>query len=146
LLHDVGKIGIPETILHKPGGLDPEEFQRMRDHPEIGARILEDVEGLAEVAPLVRYHQERWDGVIGGDFPGYPHGLAGEEIPLGARIIAVVDAYDAMTSDRPYRAAKPACDAIEELRRERGHQFDPAVVDAFLTLLGERPWRDDSRM
>jgi HD domain len=146
LLHDVGKIGIPEEILHKPGGLDPEEFRRMRDHPEIGARILEDVEGLAEVAPLVRYHQERWDGDGECDFPGYPHGLAGEEIPLGARIIAVVDAYDAMTSDRPYRAARPSIAAIAELSRERGRQFDPAVVDAFLFLLEQRPWRDDSRM
>lgn len=146
LLHDVGKIGIPEGILHKPGGLDAEELRKMHDHPEIGARILEDVEGLAEVAPLVRYHQERWDGDSEGAFPGYPHGLVGEEIPLGARIIAVVDAYDAMTSDRPYRAAKPAREAIAELRRERGRQFDPEVVDAFLTLLEERPWRDDSRM
>jgi len=146
LLHDVGKIGIPERILMKPGVLDGDEVRRMQDHPEIGARILEDVDGLAEAAPLVRYHQERWDGARSGEYPGYPHGLAGEGIPLGARIIAVVDAYDAMTSDRPYRPAKPSSAAIAELRRESGHQFDPTVVEAFLGVLDQRPWRDDSRM
>ena len=146
LLHVVGKIGIPERILMKPGVLDGDEVRRMQDHPEIGARILEDVDGLAEAAPLVRYHQERWDGARGGEYPGYPHGLVGEAIPLGARIIAVVDAYDAMTSDRPYRPAKPSSAAIAELRRESGHQFDPAVVEVFVGVLEQRPWRDDSRM
>jgi HD-GYP domain-containing protein (c-di-GMP phosphodiesterase class II) len=102
-LHDIGKIGIPEHILNKPGRLDPAERVIIERHPEIGARILESVEGLEAAAPLVRYHQERWDGGQDGDFPGYPDGLEAEAIPLGARIIAVVDAFDAMTTDRAFK-------------------------------------------
>lgn len=112
----------------------------MQRHPEIGARILDDLEELRAAAPLVRHHQERFDGRRDVDFPGYPDGLQGEQIPLGARVIAVVDAFDAMTSDRSYRAALEVREAVEVLRRERGAQFDPRVVDVFLEVLAERPW------
>jgi HD-GYP domain-containing protein (c-di-GMP phosphodiesterase class II) len=141
MLHDVGKLGVPEQVLHKDGPLEPHEEEIMRRHPEIGARLLEKLELLNEVAPLVLHHQERFDGRRQGTNPGYPRGLSGEEIPLGARIIAVVDAYDAMTTDRPYRPAVPVDDATSTLRHERGRQFDPKVVDAFLDCLVERPWR-----
>jgi HD-GYP domain-containing protein (c-di-GMP phosphodiesterase class II) len=119
----------------------PHEEEIMRRHPEIGAKLLEKLELLSELAPLVLHHQERFDGKRQGANPGYPRGLAGEEIPLGARIIAVVDAYDAMTTSRPYREALSVDDATATLRRERGRQFDPSVVDAFLDCLVERPWR-----
>ncbi len=141
LLHDVGKLGVPESVLGKEGPLDPVETDLMRRHPEIGARMLERLELLRGAAPLVLHHQERFDGELDGQHPGYPRGLAGEEIPLGARIIAVVDAYDAMTTTRPYREAVPQDEAAAVLRRERGRQFDPRVVDAFLDCLAERPWR-----
>ena len=139
-LHDVGKIGIPEQILNKPGPLDEAERRIMERHPEIGARILSNVEGLGHAAPVVLHHQERWDGEQKGLYRGYPHGLRGDEIPLGARIIAVVDAFDAMTSDRTYRAARPMSEARRVLEEEAGHQFDPTVVTAFLDLLREQPW------
>jgi HD-GYP domain-containing protein (c-di-GMP phosphodiesterase class II) len=142
LLHDVGKIGIPEAILNKPGPLDAEEWEAMRRHPEIGARLLSSLDGLHEAAPLVLHHQERWDGHVDGEFPGYPTGLAGDEIPLGARIIAVVDCFDAMTTDRPYRRALADGQAREVLRAERRRQFDPRVVDTFLAILDEAPWRE----
>jgi hypothetical protein len=141
LLHDVGKLGVPESVLRKEGPLDAQETGLMRQHPEIGARMLERLELLRIAAPLVLHHQERFDGERGGQHPGYPQGISGEEIPLGARIIAVVDAFDAMTTTRPYRAALPVEEAAAVLRRERGSQFDPKVVDAFLDYLGERPWR-----
>ncbi|HEX9800873.1 MAG TPA: HD-GYP domain-containing protein [Thermoanaerobaculia bacterium] len=141
-LHDVGKIGTPEPILNKPGPLDDEEWAAMRRHPEIGARLLSSLDGLQEAAPLVLHHQERWDGRTDGHFPGYPTGLAGEEIPLGARIIAVVDCFDAMTTDRPYRCALSDEQARDVLRAERGEQFDPRVVDLFLAILDEAPWRE----
>ncbi len=139
-LHDIGKIGIPESILNKRGALEEDERTVMQTHPEIGARLLMRVEGLREAAPLVLHHQERWDGRGDVQFPGYPHGLAGEEIPLGARIIAVVDSFDAMTTDRPYRAALTPQRARAVLLSERGAQFDPAVVDCFLRLIDELPW------
>jgi hypothetical protein len=141
LLHDVGKLGVPESVLGKEGPLDPRETDLMRRHPEIGARMLERLELLRGAAPLVLHHQERFDGELDGQHPGYPRGLAGEDIPLGARVIAVVDAYDAMTTTRPYREAVPQEEAEAVLRRERGRQFDPRVVDAFLDCLAERPWR-----
>lgn len=125
VLHDIGKIGIPSELLRKRGPLSSGEREHMRAHPEIGARILEPVERLRQLAPLVRFSHERWDG------SGYPDGLAGEAIPLGARIIAVCDAFDAMVSDRPYRGGRSTADALEELRSHAGTQFDPAVVDAF---------------
>jgi HD-GYP domain-containing protein (c-di-GMP phosphodiesterase class II) len=140
-LHDIGKIGIPEQVLGKPGALSFEERQVMQRHPEIGARLLSRTEGLREAAALVLHHQERWDGRRDAEFPGYPGGLAGETIPLGARIIAVVDAFDAMTTDRPYRRAMPAVRAREVLESERGGQFDPTVVEVFLAVLDDRPWR-----
>jgi two-component system cell cycle response regulator len=130
-LHDVGKIGLPESILRKPGPLDEDEWSFMRRHTLIGERFLLAVPALRSVAALVRSSHERWDG------HGYPDGLAGEEIPLGARIIAVCDAFDAMVTDRPYRAALPRADAEAELRRCAGSQFDPTVVRVFLATVGE---------
>jgi putative two-component system response regulator len=130
-LHDIGKIGIPEAILHKPGRLTEEEYAVMKTHPEKGAVIIQGVGFLAPVVPLIYHHQERYDGL------GYPDGLVGEEIPLGSRIVAVLDTFDAMTSDRPYRKALPAERAVEELRRFTRQQFDPLVVDAFLLVLEE---------
>lgn len=137
LLHDVGKIGVPEEILNKPGPLDDSERQRLEDHVDIGVDILSSVDILAPAIPMIRYHQERWDGRMqdsGLKYPGY-FGLAGEDIPLGARIIAVVDAWDAMTNDRPYRRALMREDAIEEMKRESGRQFEPRVVDALFSVL-----------
>ncbi len=134
ILHDVGKIGVPETILNKAGRLTRQEREAMERHVELGVEILESVELLAPAIPIIRAHQERWDGRREGRYPGYL-GLAGEEIPLEARIIAVVDAYDAMTSDRPYRRALPEPEAVAELQREAGRQFDPAVVEALVEVL-----------
>jgi putative nucleotidyltransferase with HDIG domain len=140
MLHDVGKIGVPERILNKPGGLTPAEKELMEDHVEIGLRIIRDVEVLREVDPLIRYHQERWDGVRSGvRFPGY-FGLAGEQIPLGARILAVVDAFDAITHDRPYRRGAPVEAALQELHVEAGRQFDPRVVESLERVLREGDW------
>jgi putative nucleotidyltransferase with HDIG domain len=139
LLHDVGKIGVPESVLNKPGPLDAEERVLMEAHVEIGVRILSGIDLLTEVVPLIRYHQERWDGVTSGvRYPGY-FGLAGEQIPAGSRILAVVDAFDAITHDRPYRAGQPAEVGLAELRRESGKQFDPRAVEA-LTALVEEGW------
>lgn len=127
LMHDIGKIGIPDSILLKRGPLDPGERREMQRHPEIGETILGGVAILqGEGLEIVRSHHERWDGA------GYPDGLAGEAIPRGARIFAVADALDALTNDRPYRTAREWGVAIEEIGREAGHQFDPEVVDALL--------------
>jgi len=128
LLHDVGKIFTPKEILFKPGPLTSEEWRIMRRHPVDGAEILEQIAGLSEMAKVVRYHQEAYDG------SGYPEGLKGEQIPIGARIAAVVDAFDAMITDRPYRKGMPVERAIEELKRNRGIQFDPKVVDVIISL------------
>ena len=146
MLHDIGKIGIPEEILRKRGPLNEQEAEVMRRHADIGARLLEKLDLLRDAAPIVRAHQERYDGAMDETrYPGYPMGLMGDEIPLGARIIAVVDAFDAMTTTRPYRAALPVESAIAELRGQSGRQFDPRVVDAFLDELAERPWvREES--
>jgi len=129
LLHDVGKIGIPDNLLHKPGPLTPEEWQVMREHPAIGERILVSVPGLESVARAVRHEHERWDG------DGYPDGLAGENIPLASRIVLACDAWHALHSDRPYRRALPREEALAELRRCAGTQFDPTVVAALLDVL-----------
>jgi len=131
LLHDVGKIGISDAVLRKPGKLTPEEWVEMKLHPEIGHRILSGIVFLESSLPIVLSHQERYDG------SGYPQGLRGEEIPLGARIFAAVDTLDAMTSDRPYRRALTYEDAREEIIRNRGIQFDPRVVEVFLAVLPE---------
>jgi HD-GYP domain-containing protein (c-di-GMP phosphodiesterase class II) len=131
LFHDVGKLAVPETILSKSDSLDHQELAVVRYHAIWGAELLASIPGLAPVATLVRFHHERWDG------GGYPDGLDGERIPLASRILAVCDAYHAMTSDRSYRAALPRERAVAELRSAAGHQFDPAVVDSFLALVGD---------
>jgi response regulator RpfG family c-di-GMP phosphodiesterase len=131
VLHDIGKIGVPENILKKTTKLTQEEYEVMKTHPEKGAEIIKHIKSLSEVVPLVLYHQERYDG------KGYPKGLAGDAIPIESRIVAVLDAFDAMTSDRVYRKAPGRQRAIEELKRYAGTQFDPGVVQAFLEVIGE---------
>jgi HD-GYP domain-containing protein (c-di-GMP phosphodiesterase class II) len=131
-LHDVGKVGIPDAILDKPGPLDPREWEFMRQHTILGERILSAAAALRPVARLVRSSHERWDGT------GYPDGLRATEIPLGSRVVAVCDAYEAMTSDRPYRPAIPPEAAYRELRATAGTQFDPEVVDAFILEIESR--------
>jgi HD-GYP domain-containing protein (c-di-GMP phosphodiesterase class II) len=128
LLHDVGKLGIPDRILAKDGPLTGEEWSQMRRHPEIGVRILAGIPFLEGACAIVSAHHERWDGT------GYPHGLRGENIPMGARLFAVADAFDAMTTNRPYRCALPIEAAIGELRLRSGSQFWPDAVDALLSL------------
>jgi putative nucleotidyltransferase with HDIG domain len=129
LLHDVGKIGVPDSILNKPGPLTAEEWQEMRKHPAIGYEMLRDVKFLTVAAEIVYSHHERYDG------KGYPKGLKDDEIPLGSRIFAVADAFDAMTSDRPYRRALDWRKAREEILTNSGVQFDPKVVEAFLECI-----------
>ena len=126
VLHDVGKIGVPDAILGKRGTLDPEEWTFMRHHPEIGRRVLEGISFLTDALDAVACHHERWDG------GGYPSGLAGDAIPIFGRIVAVADAYDAMTTDRPYRLGMPSQMALAEIERGRGTQFDPDLAAAFL--------------
>jgi len=126
LLHDIGKIGIPDAILLKPGPLTPEEWKVMRTHPEIGKRLIERIPFLRGAIPIVYSHHEKWDG------SGYPRGLGGADIPLGARIFAVVDAFDAMTFGRPFRRPLTVGAALAELDRCSGTQFEPAVVRAFV--------------
>ncbi len=126
LLHDLGKIGIAEELLKKAGRLSDAEWETLKSHSELGAKLLSSVRFLAPALASVRSHHERWDG------KGYPDGLRGEEIPLPARIIAVADAFEAMTSNRPYRAGLPLEEAREEIKAHCGTQFDPAVVQAFL--------------
>jgi response regulator RpfG family c-di-GMP phosphodiesterase len=128
LLHDIGKIGIPDGILLKPGALGPEEWKIMRTHPDLGRRLVEPIPFLRGAVPIVYHHHERWDGT------GYPVGLRGESIPLGARIFAVADAFDAMTVDRPYSMAVSSEAARQEIERCSGTHFDPAVVETFLKL------------
>jgi len=128
LLHDVGKIAVPEGVLRKTGPLTDEEMEVMREHPRRGYQMLRGLVFLGTALDVVLSHHERWDG------RGYPNGLAGETIPLSARIFAVVDTYDAITSDRPYRPARGHAEAIEELRRVAGTQLDPRVVQAFLEI------------
>ena len=123
LLHDIGKLAIPEHIISKPGRLTPEEFEKMKVHPVVGAEILESVRFPYPVVPIVRAHHEKWDGT------GYPYGLKGEEIPIGARIVAAVDCLDALASDRQYRRALPLDEAMRKVMRESGTSFDPKVVD-----------------
>jgi putative nucleotidyltransferase with HDIG domain len=123
LLHDIGKLAVPEYIISKPGKLTPEEFEKMKIHPIVGAELLEQVEFPYPVAPIVRAHHEKWDG------SGYPDGLAGEDIPIGARILSTVDCLDALASDRHYRRALPLADALTEVQKESGKAFDPRVVE-----------------
>ncbi|HYN84996.1 MAG TPA: HD domain-containing phosphohydrolase, partial [Pyrinomonadaceae bacterium] len=128
LLHDIGKIGVPDAILRKPSALSQEEWTRMREHPRHGQKILRGIEFLEGASRVVEQHHERWDG------SGYPRGLRGEEIDLNARIFAVADAFDAMTSDRVYRKGRPYEEALSELEEHAGRQFDPAVVAAFRSV------------
>jgi putative two-component system response regulator len=116
-------------VLLKPGPLTDDEMDEMKHHPEIGARIIAPMRFAKDVAPIIRGHHERWDG------HGYPDGLQGEDVPIGARIIAIADAYDAMTTDRPYRAALSDTEAMRRLQTGRGTQFDPHLLDVFLSLL-----------
>lgn len=126
--HDIGKTAISSEVLCKTGPLNDEEWQIMRSHPEIGAQILEQHGFCSEVARIVRHHHERWDG------GGYPAGLVGHQIPLGARVLAVVDGFDAMTNDRPYRPAMRLNEAVYSLRSGSGTQWDPEIVEAFLRI------------
>lgn len=133
LLHDIGKIGIRDTILHKPGPLNEDEWKIMRMHPEIGAQIVQGIPFLQDTIPLIRHHQERWDG------SGYPHGQKGEEIPILARMFSIVDAFDALTSNRPYRKKITVEEAITYLHEQSGILFDPKIVEAFEKLVLENP-------
>ncbi len=130
LLHDVGKIGVPDAILLKPGPLNDDERSVMMEHAALGAKVISRAGALAPIAPLVRHHHEWWNG------RGYPDGLAGAAIPIGACIVAVADAMDTITTGRPYRAARPMAEALGELRRCSGRQFSPQVVEAACTALG----------
>ncbi len=129
ILHDIGKIGISDDILLKPGPLTDAEWDAMRQHPDIGAKIVESVPFLHDALPVIQHHQERWDG------SGYPAGLKGEEIPFMARVFAVVDAFDALTTERPYREKISHTEAVEYLNQHAGKLFDPAIVSAFETMV-----------
>ena len=122
LLHDVGKVGVPEAILMKAGALDDDEWEAMRGHSEMGERIIAPLAGFAALGPIIRHHHERWDGT------GYPDRVQGEAIPIGARVVALVDAFDAMTHHRGYRRARSVPDAVGEIVRVAGRQFDPDLV------------------
>jgi HD-GYP domain-containing protein (c-di-GMP phosphodiesterase class II) len=139
MLHDIGKVGVPDEILNKPGGLTSQEFEVIRRHPELGAQILEHA-SLTDVRAWVAAHHERPDG------RGYPRGLRGQEIPVEARIVAVADAYEAMTSNRPYRSALRHTDARLELKRCAGLQFDREVVTALLSLLEQESRRAEEAL
>jgi HD-GYP domain-containing protein (c-di-GMP phosphodiesterase class II) len=133
MFHDVGKVEIPRELLDRPGALRPREWALMRTHPERGERLVSRVGDLAELAPVVRHHHERWDG------DGYPDRLAGRAIPLGARIVFACDAFDAMTSPRPYRPTLSVAEALEEVRAGAGTQFDPVVAAALMKSVTSSP-------
>ena len=132
LLHDIGKLGVPAAVLDKHGKLNDEEFRMVKSHASQGARILEPINAYAEIIPIVLQHHERFDG------KGYPDGLSGEEIHLGARILAVADVFDALRSDRPYRDGWPTERVNEVILKEAGRQFDPMVVEAFFTIMAAK--------
>ena len=132
LLHDIGKIMIPEAILNKPSALTPDEFGVIQAHTTSGAKILESIAHLREAMPYVRYHHERWDG------KGYPDGLAGEDIPLEGRLMAIVDVFDALTSERPYHKNQPVKRVLRKIRNASGTHFDPAMVEIFVALQEEK--------
>jgi putative nucleotidyltransferase with HDIG domain len=134
LLHDIGKIGLRIDLLARAGKLTSEEWEEVKIHPVVGKKILEPIEFLSPVMPIILYHHERWDG------KGYPFGLSGTEIPLFARIVAIADAFEVMITDRPYRPALSLSEAKQELRRCAGKQFDPDIVSSFLNYL--EPYRE----
>ena len=129
-MHDVGKIAIPDGILNKRGTLNDEEQRIMRSHAERGASMLKEVTHLQAALPYILYHHERWDG------KGYPHQLVATEIPMEGRLLAIADAYDAMTTDRPYSNSKTSYEALQDLERASGSQFDRVMVDVFVELMG----------
>lgn len=131
LLHDIGKMGVPDAILHKPGPLTDEEWVIMRKHPKLAYDMLSPIEFLRPALHIPGSHHEKWDGT------GYPRGLSGEQIPLAARIFAIVDVWDALNSDRPYRDAWPQDKTLEHIRSETGTHFDPHIVDVFLKEISE---------
>jgi putative nucleotidyltransferase with HDIG domain len=131
MLHDIGKIGVPDDLLQRPGRLSDDEMERVRNHVQLGASMIEMLGEMHPIVPLIRHHHESWDGT------GYPDGLKGEEIPLVSRIIAVADTYDAMTSDRPYRKRRSHQIAIDEIKRTSGTKLDPRVAEVFLQVLRE---------
>jgi putative nucleotidyltransferase with HDIG domain len=132
LLHDIGKLGIPDRILHKPGPLTSDEYDHVKQHPAIGAEILSAIAFPGPLALIVRHHHENWDG------SGYPDNLRGEAIPIGARVLAIVDCYDALTSERPYRRELPHDAAAAMIHDRRGTMYDPVIVDAFLRLVQQQ--------
>jgi HD-GYP domain-containing protein (c-di-GMP phosphodiesterase class II) len=129
LLHDVGKLDVPEAILSKPSALDEHEWSEMRGHAESGVRLLDRVLDVPAVLEIVRWHHERWDG------DGYPDGVEGDDIPLGARIVAVADAFQAMIEPRPYRGRRTSAEALREIQQNAGSQFDPECVDALAEVV-----------
>jgi len=131
LLHDIGKMAVPDEILRKPGPLTEAEWEVMRQHPANAYDMLKGIDYLEPALRIPHYHHERWDG------SGYPEGLSGEDIPIEARIFAVVDVWDALNSDRPYRTAWPRQEVVKYLRKQSGTEFDPSVVDVFLEIIGE---------
>jgi HD-GYP domain-containing protein (c-di-GMP phosphodiesterase class II) len=131
-LHDIGKVGIPEQILNKSGPLNPDEWETMKSHVVFGAKILEPLTPLARIREMVHHHHEYFDG------SGYPHGLKSEQIPLGARIIAVADSYDTITSDRTYKKGRSAADALAELERCANTQFDARIVEIFVRVMRQQ--------
>lgn len=131
LLHDIGKISIDDAILRKPGKLTDEEYAQIKHHPEYGARIIQAMRFAGDVGPIIRHHHERWDG------KGYPSGLAGLAIPIGARIVSIVDAYDAMMTDRPYRNSLGIEETLRRLREGRGREWDPELLDRFIAMVVE---------
>jgi putative nucleotidyltransferase with HDIG domain len=131
MLHDIGKIGVPDELLHRPGALSDDEMERVRSHVQLGASMIEMLGEMHPIVPLIRHHHESWDG------NGYPDGMKGEEIPLISRIISVADMYDAMTSDRPYRKRRSHHEAVEEIKLTSGTKLDPRVAEAFLQVLKE---------
>ena len=135
ILHDIGKLGVLEQVLNKEDKLNDEEWEILKAHPEVGATIIENMEFLTGTVALVRHHHESYDGL------GYPDGLKGEEIPLGARIITVADSFDAMITDRPYRKALSWSKAVKTLKVKSGIQFDPVVVDNFIELIKDNKFR-----
>jgi len=134
LLHDIGKIGVPDAVLHKEGKLSDVEYSIIKSHSEIGANILKSIKSFKHLVPSVYHHHERFDG------SGYPQGIKGEQIPLHARIITITDSFDAITSNRPYRKAFSLKDAISELEQNKGIQFDPYITDIFIGILNDSPY------